>query len=139
MPEETAEPQGKRTGKTREHYHKQKSQAYSYFRIRADDVAKMDGAQFTIYDFITNSFAFSQTKKELTVSVLEELKKGPKTFAELHRTLQAKKSTLYLLVLALQRSGLVTPAQKNEALQLSAGFSEALRKYADWYERWLKH
>ena len=128
---------GKRTGRTREHYHKQKSQAYAYFRIRQEDAQKMQQAQFTIYDFITNSFAFSQTKKELTVQVLEALKEGPLTFSQLHRKLQAKKSTLYLLVLALQRSGLVKAAQKNEPLQLSREFSEVLHKYAQWWENWL--
>ncbi|MBU1198040.1 hypothetical protein KJ765_06050 [Candidatus Micrarchaeota archaeon] len=129
----------KRTGKTREHYNKQKSQAYSYFRIRSEDAEKMQNAQFTIFDFITNSFAFSQTKKELTVHVLESLKKQPMTFIELQRSLNAKKSTLYMLVLALQRSGLVSRAEKNEPLKLSNEFADTVRKYAQWWDGWLEH
>ncbi len=128
-----------RTGKTLEHYNRQNSQAFSYFRIRSEDVAKMEQAQFTIYDFITNSFSFSTTKKDLTVRVLEALKEGPLPFAQLHRKLGAKKSTLYLLILALQRSGLVAPSGKNEPLTLSPQFAQTLQKYAEWWERWLKH
>lgn len=127
----------KRTGRTREHYEKQKGQQYAYFRIRADDVPKMNSHQFSIYDFITNSFAFSQTKKQLAVSVLEALKQEPLSFIELQKKLQAKKSTLYLLVLSLQRSGLVTNAAKNEKLELSREFSEALKSYAAWWQDWL--
>ncbi len=129
---------GKRTGATREHYNRQKSQAYAHFRIRGDDLGKMDSAQFTIYDFITNSFAFSQTKKELAVQVLEALKQQPRTFSELQRAIGAKKSTLYLLVLALQRSGLVTAAEKSKPLSLSPEFSNVLKSYAQWWERWLQ-
>ncbi|MFH1106621.1 MAG: hypothetical protein V1787_01885 [Candidatus Micrarchaeota archaeon] len=128
---------GKRDGRTREHYNRQKSQAYAHFRIRGEDLAKLGSAQFTIYDFITNSFAFSQTKKELAVAVLEALKQGPKTFMELQKSLGAKKSTLYLLVLALQRSGLVLAAEKSKPLALSPEFSDVLKSYALWWEKWL--
>ena len=134
---QTQQPQeSKRTGKTREHYEKQKEQQYAYFRIRADDVAKMKSFQFSIYDFITNSFAFSQTKKQLAVSVLEALKAEPLTFIELQKKLNAKKSTLYLLVLSLQRSGIVTGAGKNEKLRLGSEFPQALKSYAEWWENW---
>ncbi|MFH1199706.1 MAG: hypothetical protein V1708_01420 [Candidatus Micrarchaeota archaeon] len=132
-----AQPQAKRTGATREHYNRQKSQAYAHFRVRGDDLAKLGSAQFTIYDFITNSFSFSQTKKELAVAVLESLKHGPKTFGALQSSLGAKKSTLFMLVLALQRSGLVCPAAKGSELALSPEFSKVLCSYADWWAKWL--
>lgn len=128
----------KRTGRTREHYNKQKSQAFSYFRIDRSDLEKMGSMQFTIYNFINNSFSFSQTKKELTIKVLEELKKGECTFIELQRRLQAKKSTLYMLVLSLQKSGLVVQTQKNEPLKLSSSFSDTLRQYSGWWEKWVR-
>jgi DNA-binding HxlR family transcriptional regulator len=128
----------KRTGKTRDHYNKQKSQAFSYFRIDNSDLDKMQNKEFTIYNFITNSFAFSQTKKELTIKVLEELKKGDMTFISLQRKLDAKKSTLYMLIIALQKSGLITEAQKNGPLKLSDSFSQTIRLYSDWWDRWLK-
>lgn len=128
----------KRTGRTREHYNKQKAQAFSYFRIDALDAGKMRGSQFTIYNFINNSFSFSQTKKELTIQVLEELKRGEMPFIALQKKLGAKKSTLYMLILALQKSGLVAPAEKNAPLRLSSSFSEMLSLYADWWAKWLK-
>ncbi|HLC48080.1 MAG TPA: hypothetical protein VJI13_03310 [Candidatus Norongarragalinales archaeon] len=131
-------PKQKRTGKTREHYNKQKSQAFSYFRIDAGDASKMKGSQFTIYNFINNSFSFSQTKKELAIQVLEELKKGPVPFIQLQKKLGAKKSTLYMLILALQKSGLVAPTEKNASLTLSNSFSEMLSLYSDWWARWLR-
>ncbi len=127
----------KRTGRTREHYNKQKSQAFSYFRIDSSDLGKMKAQQFTIYNFITNSFSFSQTKKELTIRVLEELKNGELTFIQLQRKLEAKKSTLYMLILALQKSGLVAQAEKNGPLKLSPSFSDTLRLYSEWWEKWL--
>ncbi|MEW5955386.1 MAG: hypothetical protein AB1626_02495 [Candidatus Micrarchaeota archaeon] len=128
---------GGRTGRTREHYQQQKSQCYAYFRVRAEDAPKIDLAQFTLYDFINNSFSFSPTKKQLTVSVLEALKQKPMTFNELAVSLDAKKSTLYLLCLALQRSGLIERTGKNQPLRLSGDFSLALKRYSDWWQNWL--
>ncbi|MFQ5405898.1 MAG: hypothetical protein ACE5DI_01935, partial [Candidatus Micrarchaeia archaeon] len=83
----------KRTGKTRDHYEKQKSQTYAYFRVKQDELAKIKSGQFTIYDFISDSFSFSHRKKELTIQVLEALKEKPMTFQELATHLNAKKST----------------------------------------------
>ncbi|MFH1257815.1 MAG: hypothetical protein ABIG96_04490 [Candidatus Micrarchaeota archaeon] len=134
----SGEKAAKRSGRTREHYNKQKSQAFSYFRIDPTDLEKMRQSQFTIYSFINNSFAFSQTKKELTIKVLEELKHGEMSFIQLQKKLEAKKSTLYMLVLALQKSGLVAASEKNAPLKLSPAFSETLRVYSEWWERWLK-
>lgn len=128
----------KRTGKTREHYNKQKSQAYSYFRIDSTDLEKMKSSQFTVYNFIGNSFSFSPTKKELTIKVLEELKNGEMTFSSLQKKLDAKKSTLYMLIVALQKSGLITEAEKNGSLKLSNSFADTLRQYSQWWEGWLK-
>ncbi len=128
----------KRTGKTRAHYQKQKSQAFSYFRIDGTDAQKIQASQFTIYNFINNSFSFSQTKKELTIRVLEELKNGEMTFIQLQKKLQAKKSTLYMLILSLQKSGLIEESEKNAPLKLSSSFSEMLSLYSDWWSRWLK-
>ncbi|MEK6843126.1 MAG: hypothetical protein AABY04_01440, partial [Candidatus Micrarchaeota archaeon] len=127
-----------RTGATRDHYNKQKSQAFSYFRIDGSDLEKMKTNQFTIFNFIHNSFSFSQTKKELTIQVLEELKKGEINFIDLQKRLNAKKSTLYMLVLALQKSGLIAEAKKNEPLRLSNSFSDMLLLYSDWWGKWLR-
>ncbi len=129
---------GKRTGKTREHYEKQKSQTYAYFRVKQDDLGKVKAGQFTIYDFISNSFSFSHTKKDLTIRVLEALKEKPMTFRELASRLDAKKSTLYLLCLALQRSGLIDRATKRQPFSLSASFSTMLREYSYWWENWVR-
>ncbi|MBI5225060.1 hypothetical protein HY989_04285 [Candidatus Micrarchaeota archaeon] len=131
-------PKAKRSGATRDHYNKQKSQAFSYFRIDGSDLEKMKSNQFTIYNFIHNSFSFSQTKKELTIQVLEELKKGEINFIDLQKKLNAKKSTLYMLVLALQKSGLILETRKNEPLKLSNSFSDMLALYSDWWGKWLK-
>ncbi len=128
----------KRTGKTREHYEKQKSQTYAYFRVKQDELGKIKAGQFTIFDFISNSFSFSHTKKDLTIRVLEALKERPMTFRDLAQQLDAKKSTLYLLCLALQRSGLIDRATKRQPFSLSASFSTALREYSYWWENWVR-
>ncbi len=128
----------KRTGKTKEHYKQQKGQAYAYFRIKKDELEKIHSSQFTIYDFINNSFSFSATKKELTINVLMALKKRPMTFRELVSELNAKKSTLYLLCLALQRSGLISRESKRKPFTLSTSFSTILKEYAYWWENWVR-
>ncbi|MFA6049534.1 MAG: hypothetical protein WC792_06330 [Candidatus Micrarchaeia archaeon] len=128
----------KRTGRTAEHYDRQKSQSYAYFRVKQDDMAKVKSGQFTIYDFISNTFSFSHTKKDLTIRVLEALKEKPMTFRELSVRLNAKKSTLYLLCLSLQRSGLIDRATKRQPFSLSASFSTMLREYSYWWENWVR-
>ncbi len=125
-----------RTGGTREHYRRQKSQCYAHFRVDRDDARRIRGGQFTIYDFITDSFYFSPTKKELAVGVLEAVRRRPATFAQLVDALGAKKSTLYLLCLALERSGLIE--KDGQAYRPSRDFSGALGEYAKWWDGWLK-
>lgn len=126
----------KRTGATREHYQRQKSQCYAYFRVRREDADRTGTGLFTIYDFITNSFSFSTTKKTLAVGVLEAVKERPSTFNELVTKLDAKKSTLYLVCLSLERSGLLSREGKAAPYSISADFARALRSYADWYDSW---
>ena len=129
-----------RTGRTRPHYQKQKSQCYAYFRVRKEEVEKIKGGQFTTYDFITDSFYFSHTKKQLAARLLDALKKKPTRFSELAKTLGAGKSTLYLLCLALERSGLIEKNGENgPEYRLSPGFSDALGEYANWWNRWIKN
>ncbi|NYZ75550.1 helix-turn-helix domain-containing protein [Candidatus Micrarchaeota archaeon] len=123
--------------KTSDHYNQQKSQCFVYFRLKKDDSTKISGAQFTLYDFINNSFAFSPTKKQLTVAVLDALKEKPLTFNELVVKLNAKKSTLYLLCVALQKSGLIEQDGKNKPLRISGDFSLILKKYSDWWTGWV--
>lgn len=125
-----------RTGSTRGHYERQKSQCYAYFRVSKEDLEKMRAGRFTIYDFITDSFFFSQTKKELAIGVLEALRKKPASFSELLAELNAKKSTLYLLCLALERSGLVE--KQGQEYRLGGSFSDALAEYSKWWANWLK-
>lgn len=126
-----------RTGATREHYNKQKSQAYAYFRVSGLDAQKVGSGQFTLYDFITNLFSYSTAKRDLAVNVLERLKEKPQAFAQLEAGLKAKKSTLYLLCLSLERSGLVErEGGKRSVYRLSNGFSESLAAYSQWWGKW---
>lgn len=127
-----------RTGKTAGHYERQKATCYTYFRVNVDEQKKMRSAQYTIYDFVNDSFAFSQTKKELTIRVLEALKEKQMDFTELAEKLQAKRSTLYLLLTALHRSGLIDRQSKREPYRLSPAFSSMLREYSYWWENWVR-
>ncbi len=126
-----------RQGLTKEHYQKQKGQCYAYFKVNPQDAAKMDGAQFTIYDFITNAFAFSHARKQAAVAVLMALKEKPRTFTELIATTGCKKSSLYLLCLSLERSGLIArEGGRDKPYRISKEFSDALAVYASWWARW---
>ena len=128
----------KRTGKTADHYARQKATCYAYFRVNIDEQKKTKAAQYTIYDFVNDSFHFSPTKKELTIRVLEALKEKPMDFTELAQHLDAKKSTLYLLLTALHRSGLIDRETKRQPYRLSISFSSMLREYSYWWENWVR-
>ncbi|HLD62751.1 MAG TPA: helix-turn-helix domain-containing protein [Candidatus Norongarragalinales archaeon] len=125
-----------RTGKTREHYLKQKSQAFAYFRVRQEDAQRISSGQFTVFDFISNCFSFSTAKKQVAADVLASLKREPQTFKQLQEALGVGKSTLFLVVLALERAGLVEKQGKNRPLRLSREFSQALNAYALWWSGW---
>ncbi len=129
----------KRTGKTREHYLQQKSQQFAYFKINKEDATKLENMQFNIYDFISASFAFSQPKKELAIGVLNALKTKPTSFSELVITLNAKKSSLFLVCLSLERAGLIERKGKGEPYQLVTSFSDMLASYAKWWKFWAEH
>ncbi len=129
----------KRTGATREHYLQQKNQSFSYFRINKEDQTKLQSMQFNIYDFISASFSFSQPKKELAIGVLNAVKVRPTTFSDLVTALNAKKSTLFLVCLSLERAGMIKRDGKGEPYSLDQNFAEMLRAYANWWENWVKH
>lgn len=137
--EPNAEKPLKRTGKTREHYLQQKNQQFAYFRINKADSAKLESMQFNIYDFISASFAFSQPKKELAIGVLNALKVKPAAFSELVTQLNAKKSSLFLVCLSLERAGLIERKGKGEPYQLVTSFSDMLASYANWWKFWAGH
>jgi len=127
-----------RTGKTREHYLRQKANAFTYFRVRGDDAASISSGQFTLFDFISNCFSFSTAKKQVAADVLAALKREPQTFKQLQEKLGVKKSTLFLVLLALERAGLVEKRGKNKPLALSPAFSQTLGSYASWWADWCK-
>ena len=119
-------------------YGKQKQQTFARFRLSQEDANKIATGQFTIYDFINNAFSFSQTNKDLAAKVLEILNARPTTFMNLCRATNAKKSTLYLLMLALERSGFVEKRKTGEFC-LSDGFARALDGYSNWWRAWVKN
>ncbi len=124
--------------KTHDHYLKQKNQSFSYFRINYNDLDKITNYQFTIYDFITNSFSFSQSKKEITIKILGKLKEKPTSFYDLLKELKAKKSSLYLACISLEKSGMIEREKVGSPYKLSAKFSQTLKEYSKWWEDWIK-
>jgi predicted transcriptional regulator len=127
-----------RLNKTHEHYLKQKNQSFSYFKINSNDLDKLNNYQFTIYDFITNSFSFSQSKKELTIKILNLLKQKPTSFYDLLKELKAKKSSLYMVCISLEKSGIIFKNGVGSPYTLSNNFSQILKEYAKWWENWIK-
>ncbi len=126
-----------RTGATRLHYQTQKKQAYAYFRVNGSDDKKVALGQFTLFDFITNLFSYSPVKRDMAVKILEILKEEDLTFTELVEKMNAKKSSLYLLCLSLQRSGLIEKEEgKKTKFKLSSSFSNTLFSYSNWWQKW---
>ena len=119
-------------------YKKQKSHCFAHFKVSKADASKIASGSFNIYDFVNNSFSFSFSKKQLAISVLDSLKRGPKTFKQLQEQLKASKSSLYLVITALNNSGFIESKGKNRPFSLSQGFSQSLASYAAWWETWLR-
>jgi DNA-binding IclR family transcriptional regulator len=71
-------------------------------------------------------------------TVLESLKASPKTFNQLLQETKAEKSTLYLMCVALQRSGLVSKESKKKPFALDTSFSKRMDEYSAWWNNWVK-
>ncbi len=119
--------------KKRSHYQTQREQSYAHFRVRPENTHKINALQYTVYDFVNDTFTYSQTRKELAAAVLQRLKASPATFTQLVTETEAGKSTLYLLLLSLEKSGLVEKGGKKRPYQLSTSFSGALEQNASWW------
>ena len=124
----------KTKGRTREHYVRQRDSSFVYYRVRSDDAAKADANALNIYDFVSNAFSFSPKRKDAFVKVLEALKEKPRGFTELMEIGGLARSALYLLLLSLERSGLV--AKDGRKYALSDAFSSSLEASAAWWMRW---
>ncbi|MFH0973206.1 MAG: helix-turn-helix domain-containing protein [Candidatus Micrarchaeota archaeon] len=123
------------------HYGRQKKESAARLRVRVGDVSRIAASRYTIYDFADNAFSFSPARKELAIKILTSLRERPRSFAELEQEFGAPKSTLFLLVTALDESGLVTQGggrSRGEPISLSAEFSASLRANADWWQKWSK-
>jgi hypothetical protein len=118
-------------------YEKQKSQQFAHFRLDKGDLPLLGSSQFTLFNFVKNSFSFSQKKRLLAVKILELLTSGEKAFPELHSTTGSSKSSLYLLLLCLERSGVVEK-NKGGKFVLSLVFSNVLLAYAGWWSERVK-
>ncbi|MBI3588531.1 helix-turn-helix domain-containing protein [Candidatus Micrarchaeota archaeon] len=118
-------------------YRRQKAQNYAHFRIRLEELSKISSSQFTLYDLVSDAFAFSPSKKESAERILESIMEaGPLSFSQLHCKLGLPKSTLYLICLSLQRSGFLQRESPRKPFSISTKFSQALRQYAGWWEKW---
>ncbi|MFH0834879.1 MAG: helix-turn-helix domain-containing protein [Candidatus Micrarchaeota archaeon] len=124
----------KTKGRTREHYVRQRDSSFVYYRVRAEDPGKTAANAFNIYDFVSNAFSFSPKRKDAFVKVLEALKEKPRGFTELMEASGLGRSALYLLLLSLERSGLV--AKEGRKYVLSGAFSSSLEASAAWWRRW---
>ena len=123
-------------GGVAEHYARQKSNCVARFKIDLKDVEKIGRSQFTIFDFITNLFAFSPRNKQLSIILFEQLAQEPKSFSTLVAALNARKSTVFLLCLSLERSGFMRK-RADRKYELSPAFSTSAREYAVWWENWV--
>ena len=123
-----------RTGKTKAHYARQRDSSFIYYRARMEDAGKTAAGSFNIYDFVSNAFSFSPKRKDAFVRVLEALKEKPRGFSELLVTSGLGRSALFLLLLSLERSGLVV--KNGRKFSLADAFSSSLEASASWWRRW---
>lgn len=122
------------------HYEKQKKHSRARLSIDLVHSKSLAGGQFTLFDFVDACFSFSSLKKEAAIKVLESLKQEPKTFKQLQGETSLHKSTLYLLLSALEKSGLVEGSPgRGKPYRLSPRFSEHVQAYASWWSNWLEH
>ena len=122
------------------HYEKQKKHSRARLSIDLGHSKGLAGGQFTLFDFVDACFSFSPLKKEATIKVLGALKQSPKTFKQLRGETGLQKSTLYLLLTALEKSGLIEGAGgRGKPYRLCHRFSEHVQAYASWWGNWLEH
>jgi len=118
---------------------RQKETSRARLTLDREGPLKLNRGQFTLFDFVDRAFPFSHAKKQNTLLVLEELKRGPKTFKELQTKLDLQKSALYYLLVALAQAGLVSKKEgKNGRYSLSPVFSSDLESLAGWWRGWLQ-
>ena len=117
-------------------YQRQKNVFCARVRVQTSDLRKINKNAFTLFDFLDACFSFSPSSKKQAAVVLQELKKGPVTFVQLLSRTNASKSSLFLLLEALKKSGLVEVRGGGGAFSLSGGFSEAVSSYALWWSGW---
>ncbi|PIO01992.1 hypothetical protein COX86_03090 [Candidatus Micrarchaeota archaeon CG_4_10_14_0_2_um_filter_60_11] len=113
---------------------RQKETSRARLTLDSEVLAKLDSGQFTLYDFLSMAFPFSEEKRRDAMRVLESVQKEPKSFKTLRDELGVPKSALFYLLLALSNAGLVEKeAGKSNAYRLSGVFSANLGKMARWW------
>lgn len=118
---------------------RQKQTSRARLTLDREGPLKLANGQFTVFDFVDRAFPFSHAKKQNTLRVLEELKRGPRTFKELQVELGLQKSALYYLLVALESAGLVCKeCGKNKPYNLTPAFSSDLIALAGWWRAWLE-
>ena len=117
-------------------YSIQKQNASTRLRVDFKDGKKISLGKFTLFDFLDACFCFSPSSKKQAETILTELKQGPSSFSRLLAVSGGKKSSLFLLLHALKKAGLVEQRGRGRPVELSSSFSKALAGYAGWWENW---
>ncbi|MBI5036686.1 hypothetical protein HZC09_05075 [Candidatus Micrarchaeota archaeon] len=130
-------------------YDQQKETAFARLKVNKKDLPRIQKGQFTLFDFIEHNFSFSPKRRQLAVQVLELLKgsnkstggpasrqDAPKRFSDLQKQINSQKSSLHLVLSALENSGLVE--KTGEGFLLSPSFTALLDQYALFWKKWLE-
>lgn len=118
-------------------YERQKKTAFAHLRVNSADLSSLTSGQFTVFDFLEHSFAFSPKRRQLAADVLELVRQKPRRFKDLLYESKSQKSALHGVLSALSNSGLLEEDEKRE-YRLCPTFCAVLRGYSFFWENWSK-
>ena len=98
---------------------------------------KINLGEFALEDFVLVIFPGAQTKmRQVALTILEELKQGPKTISGVVDKYNLARGTAYDAANKMQRLGILDREGKYAPVKISAKFSLSLERLAPWYRHY---
>jgi predicted transcriptional regulator len=94
---------------------------------------KINLGEFDIEDFVAVLFPTQNKMKKVALTLVKELKEGPKTVSEIVEKYKLPRGTTYDAANKMQRLGIIDREGKYAPVRLSSKFALSLERLALWY------